>query len=453
VRVAMIGYTFYEIDARVKRAAEALADAGHHVDLYSIKHETAGADRYGKVRVFRLGLRMRRSVAARYALEYGLFCLWAFAWISLRHLRRRYDAVYVHNLPNFVVFAGLLPKLSGAGVVLDVHDPAVELLGSIRGEPLPGWMRRLAWAEENVSLAFADAIITVNESMRRRIVGMCGRPVLVVMNLPDPGLFFPRTAPGPGTGSDTIVYSGSITLRHGVDLLVEALAEVAGEFPTLRLLIIGAGPAVTEVREQAASLGVADRVEIMDYVANDRIPALVSGAAAGVAAQREDEFGALVFSMKVAEYAALGLPVVCSGITTMRHYFTEEDLFFFEPGDPSDLARAIRELLKDPAGAAARAAQCQRSLLELDWPGQRAALVQAVEQSGRASRRLRQRQTAGVPVATGDRRAGAELSAEAELPAGAELSAEAELSAGAELPGEAELAAQAQLPALESEAR
>jgi len=378
----MIGYTFYEIDARVKRAAEALAQAGHHVDVYSVRHQTAGADRYGSVRVFRLGMRMRRSVAARYAFEYGLFCLWALAWISVRHVHRKYDAVYAHNLPNFVVFAGLLPKLTGAGVVLDVHDPSVELLGSIRGEPLPGWLRRLARAEEVLSLAFADAIVTVNESMRKRLAGLCGRPVLVVMNLPDPELFFPGTVSR--ANADTVVYSGSLTWRHGTDLLVEALALVADEFPLLRLLIIGAGPAVPALREQAASLAVSDRVEIADYVANDQIPALIGGAAAGVAAQREDEFGALVFSMKAAEYAALGLPVICSGITTMRHYFTEEDMFFFEPGNASDLARALRELLADPVAAAARAGQCQRSLRELDWPRQRAALVETVERSGRA---------------------------------------------------------------------
>jgi hypothetical protein len=192
----MIGYTFYEIDARVKRAAEALLNAGHEVDVYSIRHPVTGPDRCGKLRIFRLAMRKRRSVAARYAVEYGLFCLWAMTGITLRHLRRRYDVVYVHNLPNFLVFAGLVPRLSGAGIVLDVHDPARELLTSIRGQPLPGWMRRLTDVEESLSISFSSAIITVNESMRQRLAVRFGRPVQVVMNLPDPAVFFPR-APGP----------------------------------------------------------------------------------------------------------------------------------------------------------------------------------------------------------------------------------------------------------------
>jgi glycosyltransferase involved in cell wall biosynthesis len=389
VRIAMIGYTFYEIDARVKRAAEALVDSGHFVDVYSIRHPTAGQDRCGKLRIFRLSMRKQRSVAARYAVEYGLFCLWAAAGVTMRHARRRYDVIYVHNLPNFLVFAGLGAKLGGAGIVLDVHDPAPELLASVLGRPLAPWMLRLVHAEESASIAFADAIITVNESMRQRYAGRFGREVQVVMNLPDLAQFSPE-APGTGTRGDgnTLVYSGSITLRHGVDLAVQAVAQLAEEFPALRLKIIGAGPAVAAVRDLADSLGVTERVEITGYVANQEIPALLGGSLAGIAAQREDEFGDLVFSMKAAEYAALGLPVICSGIATMRHYFTAEEMLFFEPGNATDLARAIRRVLTYPQEAADRALRCRQALRRLDWPTQRAVLVQTVEQSGRPRRRL-----------------------------------------------------------------
>ena len=65
----------------------------------------------------------------------------------------------------------------------------------------------------------------------------------------------------------------------------------------------------------------ADRVEFRSFVRHHEIPAAVSDAVAGVSAQREDAFGSLVFSVKVAEYAALGLPVICSDTATMRHYF------------------------------------------------------------------------------------------------------------------------------------
>lgn len=379
MRIAMIGYTFYELDARVKRAADALVESGHHVDLFVADHAGLRAPNNALLTIHRLRMRKQRSAVMRYAYEYTFFCAWAFVLVSFFHARRRYDVVYVHNMPNFLVFAGCLPKIGGAKIVLDVHDPATELLSSIRGRDLPGWMRSLATAEERVSTSFSDALITVNESMRRRISAMSGRPVTVVMNLPDPAVFGAREEPRPREGQDFLVYSGGITHRNGPDLIIEALSLLEDEFPALRLRIIGNGPALESLVRMAGDLGVADRVDFLDWVPNHEIPGLVSGAAAGVSAHREDVFGSLVFSMKVAEYAALGLPVVCSGITTMRHYFDDDELMFFEPGSARDLARAIRDLLTDPAAAEERAARSRMKLRKLDWPAQKETLVGTVE--------------------------------------------------------------------------
>jgi glycosyltransferase involved in cell wall biosynthesis len=380
MRIAMVAHTPYWTDPRVQRAAEALAESGHRVDLFALDKTGGKVGEANALISFHLmNMRKQRAGAARRAFEYGSFFAWALALISIRHARRRYDVVYVHNMPNFLVIAGLLPKLTGARIVLDVHDPAVELLACVRGPDLPLWQRRLAVAEERASIALCDALITVNESMRRRLAVMTRRPVTVVMNLTDPA-----ELPAPGTlrGRDAepwIVYCGSVAHRHGVDLTVTALSLLASEFPSLRFRIIGGGSASESLKQLAAELGVADRVEFSGDVPHDQVPALLAGAAAGISSQREDVFGSLVFSMKVSEYVALGLPVICSRIATMQYYFAADELLYFEPGNAEDLARAIRELLADPAAAAERAARSQIRLGKLDWPAQKQALVAAVE--------------------------------------------------------------------------
>ena len=53
-------------------------------------------------------------------LEYlTFFCL---AFFHLARPSSRYDVVHVHNLPDFLVFAALVPRLRGASIVLDLHD-------------------------------------------------------------------------------------------------------------------------------------------------------------------------------------------------------------------------------------------------------------------------------------------------------------------------------------------
>lgn len=379
MRIAMIAYTDYELDPRVRRAARALVERGHRVDFFAVSDRRVPVYRDGLFRLYRLRMRSEQGPAGRYAFEYGVFFAWALARVSLAHLRGGYDLVYAHNMPNFLVFAGLLPRLSGAGIVLDVHDPAAELLASIRGRDLPLWLERAVRAEERVSLSFADAVITVNEAMRRRLCARYRGPVAVVMNLPDPEIFVapPRPEPGP----DWLVYSGTISHRSGADLAVKALSLLGDEFPDLRLRMIGDGPAAGPVRRLAGDLGVAGRVEFLGLVPNARIPALLSGAAAGISPQRGDVFGSLVFSMKAAEYIAAGLPVICSGIPVMRHYFHDDELLFFEPGDACDLARAIREVLSDPALAMKRAARSRARLDQLDWATQKETLLRTVETS------------------------------------------------------------------------
>jgi glycosyltransferase involved in cell wall biosynthesis len=219
---------------------------------------------------------------------------------------------------------------------------------------------------------------------------MSARPVTVVMNLPDPVVFGAWEEPRQREDADFLVYSGAIAHRNGIDLVIRALAMLADEFPALRLRVIGDGPARESLVRMAKDLGVANRVDFLGRVPNHKVPALVSGAAAGVSAQREDTFGSLVFSMKVAEYVALGVPTVCSGIRTMRHYFDDDELMFFEPANARDLARAVRDLLTNPVAAEERAARSRIKLRKLDWPTQKEALVAAVEaQAGEGRLRAR----------------------------------------------------------------
>jgi glycosyltransferase involved in cell wall biosynthesis len=376
----MIAYTCYELDPRVQRAAETLVESGHHVDFFAVAHgENRASGSNGLLRIYRLRMRMQRAAVTRYFFEYGVFFAWALGLVSLFHPWRRYDVVYVHNMPNFMVFAGLLPKISGAKIILDVHEPAAELLASIRGGDLPRWLRRLAGAEERVSISFSDAVITVSEPMRQRLSSRSKRPVAVVMNLPEPTFFIPPEASRDRGNLDWLVYSGSVAHRNGVDLVVRALSMLASEFPRLRLRVIGDGPALVTVVGLAKDLGVEERAEFLGFVPHDQVPSLVSDAAAGISAQREDIFGSLVFSMKVPEYAALGLPVICSGISTMRQYFSDDELLFFKPGSAKDLARAIRDLLTHPTAAEQRAARSRIKLDKLDWPAQKETLVATVE--------------------------------------------------------------------------
>jgi hypothetical protein len=66
-----------------------------------------------------------------YAYQYCCFHSDSAAILAWRSLRGRYDLVYVHNMPDILVLSALVPKLFGAKVILDQHDPMPELMRTI----------------------------------------------------------------------------------------------------------------------------------------------------------------------------------------------------------------------------------------------------------------------------------------------------------------------------------
>src|SRR5207247_8680052 len=86
-----------------------------------------------------------------------------FVRLSTLHVKRRYDVVQVHTMPDFLVFAALIPKLLGAKIILDVHDLMPELYAAKFGVPKENWLIRLITWVVRRSVALAAIPMAVHE--------------------------------------------------------------------------------------------------------------------------------------------------------------------------------------------------------------------------------------------------------------------------------------------------
>src|SRR5579863_5717721 len=116
MRVCMVAYSFYETDNRVRRYAEALARRGDTVDALSIgKPGQAREEVIEGVRVLRLQTRVRNEGGPLSYLAKMLFFFLRTAWfLTANQFRSPYQLIHVHNLPDFEVFATIVPRLMGA---------------------------------------------------------------------------------------------------------------------------------------------------------------------------------------------------------------------------------------------------------------------------------------------------------------------------------------------------
>src|SRR6266704_4924656 len=130
---AVLLFSHYPADPRPRRAAEALAAQGVKIDLICLRGDDGEPARetFGSINVTRVRLKRQRGSKLGYVFQYATFVLASFFYLASRSLTRRYDLVHVHNMPDILVFGATVPKLLGAKVILDLHDPMPELMQTI----------------------------------------------------------------------------------------------------------------------------------------------------------------------------------------------------------------------------------------------------------------------------------------------------------------------------------
>jgi glycosyltransferase involved in cell wall biosynthesis len=383
-------FSYYPADPRPRRAAEALVDEGMKVELICLR-ETATDPEYeviNGVAVRRVPLRRRRGGPAGYVLQYVSFLALALGILAARSLSRRYDLVHVHNMPDILVLSALIPKLRGAKVILDLHDPMPELMMTIFGldgrSPWVAMLRRL----ERWSIRCADLVLTVNIACQRLFASRScrGEKIRVVMNAPDERIFGFRSAESqdgrpqiPGQPF-VIMYHGSLVERNGLDLAVEAVERVRRAGADVQLRIYGAStPFLERVMESARLQGLGESVRWLGPRRLEGIVEAIAECDVGVIPNRQSIFTELNTPTRIFEYLALGKPVIAPRAAGILDYFGEDSVLFFELGDAADLARRIQDVLADPHKAAETARRGQDVYRAHAWRRERDVLVGAVE--------------------------------------------------------------------------
>ncbi|HEV2685080.1 MAG TPA: glycosyltransferase, partial [Actinomycetota bacterium] len=243
-------HSYYLRDTRPRRLATALTDAGWDVDVVCARDDgEQAAQTVNGVRIYRLPARRRRGGKMRYLFEYVSFTLLAFAEVTALWLRRRQRAVYVVGIPNFLVFAALIPRLGGARVLLDMRDPLPEFFEAKYKLNESDALVRGLLTEERISARFASQVVTVHHTMATLYErSVPAAKIGVVMNAPDPRVFAVDSHARRDPDGRTMLYAGTVASRYGVDLAVRALAVLRDEIPALRIRIVGDGDLIPMLR-------------------------------------------------------------------------------------------------------------------------------------------------------------------------------------------------------------
>lgn len=217
---------------------------------------------------------------------------------------------------------------------------------------------RLRKEREEEARARADRVFTLARVMKGRIVeaGVARENVALVPNAV-------RSADFPVLGRDaalahefgisdqcvTIGYVSSIVEYEGIDTLLEAfrLASASLDQP-VRLLIVGDGPALPALREQANTSGIKE-VTFTGRVAHSDVLRFYSLIDIFVVPRRPVAVCHLVTPLKPFEAFSTGRAVVMSDVGALREIAEDSGAVeLFAAGDALSLAEVLIRLVQDP---------------------------------------------------------------------------------------------------------
>lgn len=389
-RMVAVSFSSVTDDPRPRRAAETFVHAGMNVEVLCLMNE-GGLKRetFNGIEVERISLKHTRGSKLSYVLRYWLFILIIFVKLAVRSLTRRYHVVHIHNMPDVLVFAALVPKCLGAKVILDLHDPMPELMMTIFNLRKESLAVKVMARLEKWSIAFADTVLTVNRACEKLFISRSCSPskVSVIMNSPDERIF--KYSPAQirnGQSSKVnapfvIMYHGTLVERNGVDLAVEALAKMRQSVPGAELRIYG--PRTPFLDQVMMTVDERKLEKAVHYFGPRRLEELVQAIAecdVGVIPNKRSIFTEINTPTRIFEYLALGKPVVAPRAPGIQDYFNEDALVLFELGNADDLAVKLTWVATHPQEALEVTKRGQSVYLEHAWSRENEKLLnKAVE--------------------------------------------------------------------------
>lgn len=232
------------------------------------------------------------------------------------------------------------------------EDAAVD-----HGSTVEGSLRyKVSRAMETYALKRVDHVTTICEGLRKEIVarGICPERVTVVPNAVDTDAFTPQGQPdaalkaklGLQDASLVLGFAGSFYGYEGLDLLLDAMAQLKAEHPGVKALLVGGGPQDQQLRAHAERLFLKDSVVFTGRVPHSEVQRYYDLIDVLAYPRKRMRLTELVTPLKPLEAMAQGRLFVASDVGGHHELIRDGDTgILFKADDAGALAQAIRRVL------------------------------------------------------------------------------------------------------------
>lgn len=380
-KTLMIVYSYFPDDERLRREADALINAGYEVSVLCLKypHEPKEEIILG-VKVYRLSMSSTRANKSKYIFLYTSFFIRAFFRLNLLYFKNKYDIIHVHNMPDFLVFLSIIPKMFGAKVILDLHDPSPEIFMTKFSNDRDSFLTKMLKWQEKLSIKFSHSVITTNKSFLDRFIsrGCPVRKINIVMNTPQESVFnkfIGKKRAEFERNKFIVMYHGSIVERHGLDLLVRATKILADKIPDLEVIVYGDGEFVPKFLDEVKKMELENVLKYSGKVSLDEIAETIPEIDVGVIPNRINPFTQINLPVRIFEYLCMKKPVIVPRTQGIKDYFDEASIFYFDADNEVDLANVIYNIYANPVQTSIVVNKGYEAFQKYSWENQGKELI------------------------------------------------------------------------------
>lgn len=347
---AVISYSYFLRDSRVRRYAEALNDFGYKVDIITLNEQIPPSFPFSFIL---FPLKRRRYGIFWYFIEYPLFLLFSLFYLSFNTPRKKYKVIHVFNLPDYLVFTAIIPKLLGAKIILDIRDLSPELYQTKYRVSERSFIVRILSLLEKYSLIFSDNILTANplfKSLLERKHPFLSEKISLAYECADQRIFYPSITKKVNKEFN-LLYIGTVEKRFAIDMIIKSLQLVVKQKPNCRLTIVpkiyDEGSYFLAIKRMINRYNLNDHVRILQPLPLEEIAEEIRKADMGLVLVEKDLYTDIIFRIKLYEFIACKVPLIVSRTKFLSGSLSNQQIYFLNENTHIELAKAIIQLCRN----------------------------------------------------------------------------------------------------------
>lgn len=373
--VLMIAQSIYDFDPRIIRFTNALIEQNFQVEIICLryKHQTKFEIVNG-VKVHRIMKVFSQNKISSYIFYSLIFTFRALIKCTLLTSgKNKPDFIHVHNMPDYLVFTTLIPKMRKIPVILDMHDLTVELFKEKWSAKKFNKVKFLLTFVEKISCAYVDHVITVTRECVDILVsrGLNPSKISLILNSADENVFCNDSSE---LSEDKkfhfkILYHGTIAKRFGLHYFINAMPDIMKSIPDIEFHIYGKlnDYYAVELQNLIENLNLKKNVIFKDPIPYSEVNEMIKSYDLGVVTYELTEYMNLALPTKACEYASSGLPFIISKLISVQSIFRNESVLYVDPENEKMISDTVMEFYKNPIMGSTLAKNAVEDVSKISW--------------------------------------------------------------------------------------